>query len=240
MAAVHGARSAVFFRSWGNVGDELIYAGARRLLRNVPFTEASLRDDRPAAGELAIVSGGGAWCAPYHEVLPAALRAIEARFERVVVLPSSFDVGVEEVRGTLAGTKAVVFAREHVSWRAIRPLCDAGLALDTAFFFDYGPYRQAGVGLLEAFRTDAESAATWPLPPTNRDISSTCSSLDEWLWTIARHRAVHTDRAHVMIAAALLGKHVQVLPSSYHKVPAIADWALAGLAVEPLPLPAEV
>jgi len=42
-----------------------------------------------------------------------------------------------------------------------------------------------------------------------------------------------------MIAAALLGKRVEVVASGYHKLPAIAAWALAGLPVEQLPLPRE-
>ncbi|MGH9423877.1 MAG: glycosyltransferase family 2 protein, partial [Thermoanaerobaculia bacterium] len=49
---------------------------------------------------------------------------------------------------------------------------------------------------------------------------------DEWLWTIARAAEVHTDRAHVMIAGAMLGKRVEIHPSKSHKVMAIADYAL--------------
>jgi hypothetical protein len=42
---------------------------------------------------------------------------------------------------------------------------------------------------------------------------------------------VKTDRAHVMIAAALLGKVVDYWTSSYHKVPSIADYALKAFPV---------
>ena len=76
-----------------------------------------------------------------------------------------------------------------------------------------------------SYRTDVESVLS-AIPEGNHDISKSCSSLDEWLWTIARHASVKTDRAHVMIAAALLGKTVDYCTSSYHKVPAIADYAL--------------
>jgi exopolysaccharide biosynthesis predicted pyruvyltransferase EpsI len=78
---------------------------------------------------------------------------------------------------------------------------------------------------LAAFRIDKESVGR-VIPEGNNDISRSCSSLDEWLWTIARHADVKTDRAHVMIAAALLGKTVDYGTSSYHKVPAIADYSL--------------
>ena len=81
-----------------------------------------------------------------------------------------------------------------------------------------------------SYRTDKESVLS-ELPESNHDISKSCSSLDEWLWTIARHAVVKTDRAHVMIAAALLGKVVDYWTSSYHKVPSIADYALKSFAV---------
>ena len=44
-------------------------------------------------------------------------------------------------------------------------------------------------------------------------------------------RVVCTDRAHVMIAAAMLGKPVEYRSSTYHKVPAIARYALRGYPV---------
>jgi exopolysaccharide biosynthesis predicted pyruvyltransferase EpsI len=134
------------------------------------------------------------------------------------------------VRSTLAATKALVFARERKSFEGICRLYDAKIAYDCAFFFDYRPYLRPSKGCLVAYRTDAESALS-VIPEDNHDISESCSSLDEWLWTIARHATVNTDRAHVMIAAALLGKVVDYWTSSYHKVPSIADYALKSFPV---------
>jgi exopolysaccharide biosynthesis predicted pyruvyltransferase EpsI len=233
LASLSGARRVTFVRSWGNLGDELIYAGTRQLLAGVAYEEVSLRAIEGIEGDLAVVSGGGAWCQPFHEVLPAALLQIESRFHRVVVFPSSFDTRVGAVREALLRTRAVIFAREPESYRLIRGLCDAELAHDCAFFFDYRPYRRRGSGLLVAFRTDAESTQTL-VPEANRDVSVTCTNLGEWIGTIAAHEEVYTDRAHVMVAAAMLGKRVRYRSSSYHKVPAIAEWALRGLPVGPL------
>ncbi len=213
LAALQGAGSVTFIRSWGNIGDELIYAGTRQLLAGVPHAEVSVRDVDEVEGELGVLSGGGAWCEPFHEVLPAALPRIEERFERVVVFPSSFDPRVEAVREALRATRSRVFAREPEFYTLIRGLCDAELAHDCAFFFDYHPYRRPGSGLLLAFRTDAESTLD-RLPEGNLDISVTCANLDEWLRTIAAHEEVHTDRAHVMLAAAMLGKRVRYRSSA--------------------------
>ncbi|HEX8292076.1 MAG TPA: polysaccharide pyruvyl transferase family protein, partial [Pyrinomonadaceae bacterium] len=183
-------------------------------------------------GKLAVVTGGGAWCGP-HQNLPRYLPLIEGQFERVVVFPSSFDTRVRSVREALAASRALVFAREHVSYEQIRPLCHAELAHDTAFFYDFEPYRREGRGTLLAFRTDRESV-TNSVPPGNRDISADCESLDEFIWTVARHASVQTDRAHVMITAAMLGKPVRYGPSSYHKLPALAASSLRGFPVSPL------
>ena len=118
---------------------------------------------------------------------------------------------------------------------AIESLCDARLALDTAFFHDYGRFASyAGAGVLNAFRTDAEASGLADAPPGSDDISATAGSLDEWLHTIASAERVRTDRAHVMIAAAMLGKPVEYALSSYHKLPAIAAWSLDCFPVAPI------
>lgn len=218
----------------GNVGDQLIAAGTRALLAARPYREMSFESAVSARGHVALLCGGGAWCAPYHELMPRMLPVLERNFDRVVVLPSSFDLSVAEVKEAISGTHAIVFAREPESFHQIQSVCEARLALDCAFFFDFAPWRKedgGGFGALDAFRTDTESSGLTPVPAGNRDISLTCSSLDEWLWTIAKHELVRTDRAHVLIAAALLGKEVEYRASSYHKLPEIATFALAGFPV---------
>jgi GT2 family glycosyltransferase len=220
-------------RTVGNRGDDLIHAGTRRLLAEVPHREIALSQAESANGDTAVLAGGGAWCAAYHELMPRTLAVLESRFARVVVFPSSFDLSVPLVKQALSRTRALVFAREPVSFDQIRDTCDARLGHDCAFFFDFSPHPFPGAGVLHAYRTDREAAASGGLPPGNRDVSVECESLDEWLWTISRHELIRTDRAHVMIAGALLGRAVEYRPSAYHKVPAIAEWALSDFPVRP-------
>src|SRR6185295_4366428 len=123
---------------------------------------------------------------------------------------------------------------EFVSYEQIRNLCRADVAHDTAFFFDFRQYHRPGSGTLLALRKDGE-AITETVPPGNRDIAADCESLDEFLWTIARHKVVKTDRAHVMIAAALLGKEVYFGASNYHKLPALAACSLQDYPVSFVP-----
>ena len=229
------AAGFTYVRGVGNRGDDLIQAGTRRLLAGagLDYREIGFEEVAAASGELAVISGGGAWCRCFHEIMPRVLALAEMRFARVVVLPSSFDPAEETVRDVLGRSRAVVFARERESWRQIHGLCDARLAHDCSFFFDYAPFAASGDGVLHAYRTDREASAAFPVPADNVDVSAQLPTLRSWLQRIAAAAVVRSDRAHVMIAAALLGKEVEYRASAYHKVPAIAEFALAGFAVHP-------
>ena len=225
LEAIGDFSEVTVIRNWGNRGDDLIHAGVRCLFRQFPYREYDIRNlDQTAGGKTAVVTGGGAFCKPFHE-LPGLLPELERRFARTVILPSSFDIQEPATREFLSRTQGIVFARETQSYEQIRQLCDARLACDSAFYFNFDPYRTGfSGGTLNAFRCDRE-AVGGPIPKGNRDISVECATMDEWLWAISRHDLIRTDRAHVIIAAAMLGKRVEFRPSNYHKVPAIVEYS---------------
>lgn len=235
LQAIGDPSDLVFVRGLGNLGDELSWAGARELLSGLDYREIGVEELPEARGQTALICGSGGFCRSYHGLMPHVLAVAEMRFERVVLLPSSFDTSADAVRDALEGTRAVIFARERESYSQIQSLCDARLAHGCAFFFDYTPYRKTGSGVLLALRTDHESARERPMPPESDDISATAGTLERWLQRIAGHELIRTDRAQVMIAAALLGKTVEFDASSYFKVPAIADYALRDFPVRRLP-----
>lgn len=211
-------------RTEGNLGDELIWAGTRRLLRDRIHREIGLEEVAANSGEVAIVIGSGAWGRVYNQFMPELLAIAEMRFSRVIVFPTSFEVSEDRVRTALSGSRATVFARELESFRQISGICRARLALDGAFYYDYEKFRGIKAeGELNAFRTDEERLGAMVLPTDNRDISLSAESLQDWLETIARHATVNTDRAHVMIAAALMGRRVRFASSGYFKVDALAE-----------------
>lgn len=221
--------------SWGNVGDYLIWEGTRKLLASggVKHQTIPLDDlDKTKSGGLGVFVGGGAWCRWYC-LGPLVLPRLEEKFDRVVVLPSTFDLQVPAVRGAMVNSSATFFAREPVSYEQMSEVVGdrVSLALDGAFFYDWEGWKKrnpvTGKGTLKAFRTDAESL-TGQVPVDNRDISNEHLSVDTWLKDINKHAEVWTDRAHVLIAAALLGKKVKWQPDGYHKVEAIAKWAFEG------------
>ncbi|MBJ7354201.1 MAG: polysaccharide pyruvyl transferase family protein [Thermoleophilaceae bacterium] len=232
--AIGPAPDLTFIRGIGNIGDEFIWAGTRELLAGHVYREIGLDELPLAGGELAVLTGGGAWSRPYNEYMPEALAIAELRFDRVIVLPSSFETVEDRVREALERTNALVFARELESLRQISGLCRADIAHDCAFFADVSAHETPGIGELNAFRTDHESAGPLTEAVAGEDISATAESLEGWLHTIARYAAVNTDRAHVMIAAARLGKQVRYREGNYFKLRAIAESSLVGYDVAPL------
>lgn len=232
LKAVEGSRQITFIYGGGNIGDHLIWAGAYRLLEGVAHERRSVLKLDEVEGDTAIITGGGGWCRYFRKWWPERLADIESRFHRVIVFPSSYEIGYEPVRRALTASNALFFAREKQSYKQIKDLCRADYAYDSAFFFDFAPYRQAGSGTLYAYRVDHESRGT-KRPAGNNDISAACKSLETWLHTIASHDTVYTDRAHVTIAAAMLGKKVFYRSSNYHKVPGIVRFSLRGFPVYP-------
>lgn len=234
LQAVGEQSDLVFVRGCGDAEGELASAGARELLSGHVYREIDVEELPRTRGHTAVISGGEGFNARDHGLMPHVLAVAEMRFERVVLLPSTFDTSVDAVRDVLSHTRAVIFARERDSYRQIQPLCDAHLAHDCAFFFGYAPYGHAGSGVLQAFRTDAESAREREISPENDDISLTAGTLERWLQKIASHELIQTDRPCVAIAGALLGKTVEYDSSDCFDVQAIVDYALDGFSVRPL------
>lgn len=225
-------------RPEGNIGDELIWAGTRSLLSERIYREIGLEEVASSSGELAVIMGSGAWGRVYNQFMPELLAIAELRFSRVIVLPSTFEVSEDRVRDALTGSRATFFAREVESYRQISGLCRARLALDGAYYFDYSEFRDVdGTGELNAFRTDEERLGLLAPPSDNRDLSITAESLEDWLETISQFETVNTDRAHVMIAAALMGKRVNYAPSCYFKVDALAEALFDDYDVHRYPMP---
>lgn len=229
LKTLSGANDITLIRPYGNIGDDLILAGTRQLLCGADYSEISLSHLQSVHGHTAILAGSGGWCGAYT-ILPKYLPLLETRFKNVIVFPSSYDDSIDAVNNAVKNSRALFFAREEISYNKIKNICNAEIAHDCAFFFNYDSYKRKGKGILNAFREDNE-AKGYPVPELNNDLSLSCSTLDEWLWAISKHESISTDRAHIMIAGALLGKQVEYRSSNYHKLPAIADFALKDFPV---------
>jgi exopolysaccharide biosynthesis predicted pyruvyltransferase EpsI len=223
-----------FLKSHGNLGDELIFAGTRQLLSsiNIPYTETPLSNEELPSGDIALISGGGAWCRTWEDFMTERLPKVKNNFDKVVVLPSSYQIS-SKVFDAIQTPGVTFMAREEISYMFIRNFCDSVLSHDHAFHLDYSPYYAEGKETLYSYRKDAERAEQIDLPAHNIDTSILPIPLRVWLLILSSYETVYTDRAHVMIASAMLGKTVHYRASNYHKIPAIVDYSLREFPVYP-------
>lgn len=185
----------------------LALAGARALLASLAPREVDAAALAGDGGELALLVGaddrgrGGR--------LARALGVAAQRFERLVVLPSTFHAHDDALLDALAGSAATAFAGDPLSLAAIADRCDARRAHDCVLYADYGGPHGEGAGALDA-RGDALDALDLPA----------------WLGALASHELIRADRVPVLIAAARLGRRVEY--------PAGADGRLEWTASHPL------
>lgn len=139
----------------GKYRDELIKAGTLQIIKPIDYKKVFIKEAHKHSGKIAVIMGSGGWCRPFHSIAQF-LPIIEERFEKVIILPTSFDPSVEIVKKILSNSKSIVFARELISYELIKNLCNADFAYDGAFFFDYSPWKQKGTGTLNAYRIDRE------------------------------------------------------------------------------------
>lgn len=235
--AAVGEATPVLVESGASPDAQLALAGATSLLGALARVPA--RDLGSTRGEVALFAPGTALTRPADPLLARLLAVAADRFDRVIVLPGSVALDEDLTRETLGRSPNVhVFASDGVSAAGMRSSgvrVHGEVLADLAFFLDYAPHRRLGLGTLDAFREDSERCWGVPLPPDNDDVSVTAGSLADWLRRIARHRTVRTDRAYVMIAAAMLGKRVEFRADGSGRLEAIARTWLADLAVQSLP-----
>ena len=168
-----------------------------------------------------LYGGGGAWCNCWPHG-PRMIQTIRNRFNRVIVLPSTYE-------STYDIPNTTFFCRDRFESQQNMP--QALFCHDMAFFLD--PIEaQKGQGVGYFYRTDSESARKIQLPPGNVDISDqgvTYSDLFPLFETLSCYEVIYTDRLHVAIASGLLGKEVHLFSSSYFKIRAIYESSIKGV-----------
>lgn len=220
----------------GNAGDGLIHLGGRQLFRRLGLETREFVYPAAVRGQTLLLYGNGSFCATSSHRVGEARHYFD-RFEEIVILPSSFDARQQPIAGFLESLPGhvTIFCREKISYgmceQAMSDRSRLHLSEDLAFSFDYAPWRRnPGQGTIIAFRTDAESSLK-EVPRCSIDVSRYGDKHDGWplLYTLSRFREVHTDRTHVGVAAAMLGKRTFLHDNSYHKNRAIYEHSLADM-----------
>jgi exopolysaccharide biosynthesis predicted pyruvyltransferase EpsI len=212
----------------GNIGDHLIQLGSERILAETGFeihhiTVSEIvgsKSDSPSRGTL-VVPGSGAFTHKFHEWLPDLVSRASTQFDRVLVLPSEFEIDLFQVSNALSKDNVFVCARDAVSFRQIRTFGRSSLALDPALYaFDFvlpdeSKAEQSDIdNYFLALRTDKASLlepARLQNAKNNNDISLSSHNLTQFLDTIRSTPVVVTDRLHVVVASVMLGKNVNFI-----------------------------
>ena len=231
---IAAGRPAVFFLNPGNWGDSLIREGAETFLRwaDIPYVPIRAKDihkgrltiesAKAATGHpdpIMIYNGSGLWTSHY-DILPRISKLANA-FGTVVILPSTFAIAIDR---SLFPTDTHFFARDRFQSQEQMP--DSLFCHDMAFFLDIAssaPTERHGL----FFREDSEAPDDGFTPPkSNFDLSKlgrTHTPVDRMVEQIGRYAQVSTNRLHIGIAAAMLGRRVHIAPNDYFKIKAIFD-----------------
>ena len=214
----------------GWAGDQLIWAGARNVLRQHGVAFRQFPSDCEALAcyhpsRYLYVYGSGGFCR-WNCSLLTRLPPIFARYDLVTIMPSSFDTSYEPVARFLAELHGgvTIYARERYSFKQARECCQyperVCLAHDTAFQFNFLPWIKPlgqGQGMLDDVRGRIA-------------IREKVKSVKDLMQYVNDFATVQTDRAHVAITAAMLRKPTRVYPGWYHKLRGIYEFSLAHMA----------
>ena len=223
-----GRRAIVEIVNTGNWGDALIHAGQAQFLREIGvrpwrFSIHRLlsmgRIKRAILANLlaphGFVTGHGAYTDWYAR--PGQIARIARSFSRVLLMPSSFPMvpafDRERVR---------IWRRDNLESKAVVP--DAGFCHDLAFYL--APSRRPASrtrGFL--FREDRESG-DFAVPEQNVDLSAQgthASCHEEFLDRVGAYEVILTNRLHVGIAGALLGREVHLFDSRSQKIRSVFE-----------------
>ncbi len=220
----------IYVPNTGNWGDSLINNGARAFLAQLshPYAEATQRqvlESRGSSFEAAlIVAGNGGWCRHWSHI-PEFVEAACEMFREVVLLPTTIDTAPLFV----PRENLTAFVRDDTLSLANAP--SATFCHDLAFLLPiFAEMRESRPRALHAFRLDGESArGNFDLPATNLDWSLFGTHEDDpllFLEFMAGFSQVLTDRLHVAIGAAMLGREVHLWPNDYGKIRAIYQSSL--------------
>lgn len=224
-------RPAIFFINPGNWGDSLIREGAEAFLRHydIPYTpikfkdilkkritleEAKASSRHPAP--VMIYNGCGAF-SPHYKTLSRVTK-LANEFETAVFLPSTYAL---EINRSAFPKDSHFFVRDRFESQNQMPDCQ--FCHDMAFFLK----PVASEPILEHgtfFREDAEAPQGFMVPKNNYDISKAGRAhtpIDRFLEKIGQYKSISTNRLHVGIAAALLGRQTLIQANDYFKIRAI-------------------
>ncbi|MBU2564517.1 polysaccharide pyruvyl transferase family protein [Patescibacteria group bacterium] len=222
-------QSVDFFRFPGNYGDSLIWHGTKALLSSLNISEHYVDILSSKYNTILFIDGGGNFV-DYYSDIRKFLEKKSVLYDEIIILPHTIFGEKQVTVLNNISSKLTVFCREKISAKFLENKLTHGkvyLWHDCAFYNKFSQI-SSGKGALNAFRTDKESILH-TLPESNYDLSYrgyATKPLKELIEVLQKYAQINTDRLHIAIGAALLGKRVKLFPNSYYKNKAVFDYSL--------------
>lgn len=242
-------RPFILVEPGGNFGDQLIYRGAIKILKQAgchfsirTFSEF-MTATHPSHAVVYIQGGGG--IVPWWSQTPmrAFRRAVSCHQGITILGPQTCHIDdkflgecFSQLPHCFEGEAAFLFTRDPRSYGAIRkvapPWIKVAIDHDTALNLssaDLGAKQKSRGYMLYSMRLDQEScrpsARLWNglwLDP-NREVPR----FEEWLLLHQRAKTIVSDYLHSAVLGAILGTPTYLLPNTYHKNQSVWDYSLS-------------
>ena len=221
--------SVDFYRFPGNYGDSLIWHGTKHLFSDLNIEIRAVDVSFPVYNKILVIDGGGNFNDYYSDVRNFLIKKANL-YEEIIILPHTI-FGKRQVHllNNLKN-KVTVFCRERLSADFISKNTEnlsVYLSVDCAFYNNFKSKKE-GEGILNVFRTDRESILS-KIPELNNDLSYSGYAqkpIDELIDHLDEYEEIRTDRLHIAIASAILGKKVKLHSNSYFKNEAVYEYSL--------------
>lgn len=205
-----------WFINPGNWGDSLIREGTQQFLRRIGVNATPVAGVGHGNGNGLLFGGGGRCCRTFPTALPDLVNA-QRRYQRVIVLPSSIELDVSPCDPD----RVTFFVRErHSSQIVARCGHCPRVCPDLAFWVDVPP-QPRGHGTLYSLRRGPGRHSDAVGVRGSVDLSLAGdhhSPLPPLLAALRPFARVVTDRLHIAIPSAMLGKRTICLEGDYFKL----------------------
>lgn len=244
-----------FHQLCGDMSKRLSQAGLQVIgenLLDVVYPVSDLMDKRihtiknTSATDIILLRGGAYLNDIWREymILESIFRAARDNPQSIIIIaPQSFIFTTTEFPTFFKQIKQIVyvFCRERYSYDLLSSMnfpenVHIHLSHDTAFYLskeDFTLQNEGGTYILVAPRRDRESAVTWKIKKTHPkkilfgDVYY-ATDFGSFVNIIGNACKVYTDRLHVAILSAILGKETYLYPNSYHKNKGVYELSLHG------------
>jgi exopolysaccharide biosynthesis predicted pyruvyltransferase EpsI len=238
----YSGQKVVYCANTGNAGDAIIAHSTFQSFEKLNIRPEIIRHTDVVNDRIIFYAGGGNLVEGKYKDAYHFIKNNYRENREIILLPHTVH-GYDEL--LLSASNLTIFCREKISYKYLSSIgfCPERffLACDMAFLLlqtEFQEFLQKGEGIANCFRTDQESTGAFEIPKDNLDISL---SWNGELWHrpdfaknvthsiacyLSAFETIKTDRLHIAILAAILGKQVILFPNNYYKIKAVFEYLM--------------